>query len=158
MLHLVTILSTVGICFQSAAVLRQDNKTTDKDVWKMISERLVHNIILFRAECSCGVPGKTSLSGSRCTVDSKPQRLPFPPSLRPSSSSSRSFIPTSSLPALPFQSSACILPCHFNPPHRVLHGLLPIFPFVSVHPPNAPAWGEWLLLIPCQSDPNWATA
>ena len=146
----------VGKSFPSVAVLTQDTKTIDKDVCAMTSERLVHSIILFRAERSCGVPGKTSLSGSRCTVDSKPQKHPFPPLfVPPSPPQSPSFQP-SSPPALPFQSSARVHPSSST--QRVLHGLLPIFPFVSVHTPNAPAWGEWLLLIPCQNDPNWATA
>lgn len=48
-------------------------------MFKITSVRLVHCIILFRAEWSCGVPGKMSLSGSSWAVDSMPQRLPCPP-------------------------------------------------------------------------------
>lgn len=139
----------VGISFPRAAVLRQDTKTIDKDVFKMTLERLVHCITLFRAEWSCGVPGKTGLSGSCCAVDSKPQRLP-PLSLHPSSLL---------LLCLPFICPHPSLPFQIPPPVIGLHGLLPIFPpSFRCATPNAPAWGEWLLLIPCQSNPNWATA
>lgn len=139
-------------------MLRQDSKSFEEHVCKLTSERLVHCIILFRAEWSCGVPGKTSLSGSCCTVDSKPQRLPFPPlSVLPS------FSPPIFIP--PFQSSSFAshsFTLHQSLPFQTLLSwpawLLPIFLFVSVHTPNAPAWGEWLLLIPCQNNPNWATA
>lgn len=120
-----------------------------QNVCKMTSERLVHSIILFRAEGSCGVPGKTSLSGSRCSIDSKPQRL-----LRLSISSPIFFIPNPPLLQLCLFQSPAVVTRTF----RLLHGLLPVLPFVPGRDPNLPAQGAWLLLIPCQSDPNWAAA
>ncbi len=84
----------------------------------MTSDRLEHSIILFRAESSCGVPGKTSMFGSRCVVDSKPQRLLFPPS-----------------------PSLHLLPYLLHPNFLSSSSAFPVLVLASY--PSVPSWPSW---------------
>ena len=94
----------------------------------MTSERFVLCLILFHAGLSHSFPGKTSLSGSCRTVDSKPQRLSVP-YLSPFCSFPPSFIPSllSSSPACCL--SACVHPCHAkNTPSSYISAFTGCFP------------------------------